>query len=76
MMYEVRLEGGKIFHMGPLTGLLGGLSINKAPDFCNRPDFPACAREGGRGVWNVRAIDDYARRPHRPMSDSSAALSS
>ena len=33
MIYEIRLGGGKVFHMGFLTGILGRLTIMKAPDF-------------------------------------------
>jgi hypothetical protein len=60
MKFEIRLEGGKVFHMGYLTGLLGRLTIIRAPDFCRAPDFPSCVQDGGRGSWNVRPIDDYA----------------
>jgi hypothetical protein len=60
MKFEIRLEGGNVFHMGYLTGLLGRLMIIRAPDFCRIPDFPGCIQYGGRGTWNVRPIDEYA----------------
>jgi hypothetical protein len=62
MTYEIRLGGGKVFHVGYLNGLLGALTITRAPDFTGANDFPPCARAGwGRGVWNLRPIDDYVR---------------
>jgi hypothetical protein len=61
MMYEIRLGGGKVFHIGFLTGILGRLTIMKAPDFARAADFPDYAREGGgKGVWNLKAIDEHA----------------
>jgi hypothetical protein len=63
MTYEIRLGGGKVFHIGFLNGILGRLTIIKAPDFARADDFPHYAREGWgqRGAWNLRPIDDYAR---------------
>jgi hypothetical protein len=78
MIYEFRLGGGKVFHIGYLTGILGGLTIVKAPEFAHAGDFPAVGREGGGGVWNVKAIDAHAfetnfannSRPLRPVAVS------
>jgi len=63
MIYEIRLGGGKVFHIGYLTGILGRLTIMRAPDFARDDDFPHYARAGWgqRGTWNLRPIDDYAR---------------
>jgi hypothetical protein len=63
MTYEIRLGGGKVFHIGYLTGILGRLTVMKAPDFAQADDFPHYARAGWgeRGTWNLRPIDDYAR---------------
>ena len=63
MTYEIRLGGGKVFHIGFLNGILGRLTIMRAPDFARADDFPHYARErwGERGAWNLRPIDDYAR---------------
>jgi hypothetical protein len=81
-MYEIRLGGGKVFHIGYLTGILGGLTIAQSPDFTRVGDFPPCARAGwGKGVWNVKAIDEHAidtnfansGRPLRPVSVSERA---
>jgi hypothetical protein len=80
MIYEFRLGGGKVFHIGYVTGILGGLAIVKAPEFAHAPDFPAVGREGGggNGAWNVKAIDEHAfetnfvnsGRPLRPVTIS------
>jgi hypothetical protein len=70
MRYEIRMEGGKVFHIGYLTGLLGELSVVQAPEFCSGPGFLSSVREGGHGVWNVRPIDDQARR-HTFVDDRS-----
>jgi hypothetical protein len=63
MIYEIRLGGGKVFHIGFLPGILGRLTIMKAPDFAAAGDFPHYARAGWgeRGAWNLRPIDDQAR---------------
>jgi hypothetical protein len=63
MTYEIRLGGGKVFHIGYLAGILGRLTVIKAPDFAQADDFPHYARAGWgeRGTWNLRPIDDYAR---------------
>jgi hypothetical protein len=77
MIYEIRLGGGKVFHIGYLTGILGGLMIAKAPEFTDADGFPPFARAGwGTGVWNVKAIDEHAiatnfvnsGRPLRPVN--------
>lgn len=82
MIYEIRLGGGKVFHIGYLTGILGGLTITKAPGFTAADGFPPCVRAGwGTGVWNVKAIDEQAidtnfvnsGRPLRPVDVSERA---
>jgi hypothetical protein len=59
MRFEIRLTNAKVFHIGMLSGLAGGLIVLETPDFYRREDWQIARQIGNRGTWNVKPITDY-----------------
>lgn len=55
MLFEIRLEGGKIFHIGRVEGEVGKATILHEPAFCRRPPLEKNFNDLAHATWHIRS---------------------